>query len=46
VVEVDVVVTNGQDEPVSGLHKKDFQVFENGKLQSRERSTGSSAVDR
>jgi VWFA-related protein len=34
VVEVDVVVTNDRDEPVSGLHKKDFQVFENGKPQS------------
>jgi hypothetical protein len=39
VVEVDVVVTNRQDEPVfglhQGLHQKDFQVFENGKLPSR-----------
>jgi hypothetical protein len=25
VVELDVVVTNGQHEPVPGLHKKDFQ---------------------
>jgi hypothetical protein len=27
VVEVDVVVTNDRDEPVSGLHQKDFQVL-------------------
>ena len=34
VVELDVVVTNGQDEPVPDLHRKDFQVLENGKLQT------------
>jgi len=33
VVLVDVVVTNGKDEPVTGLDKKDFQVLEDGKKQ-------------
>ena len=33
VVLVDVVVTNGKDEPVSGLHKEDFEVLEDGKPQ-------------
>ncbi len=32
-VLVDVVVTNGQDQPVTGLPKEDFQVFEDGKPQ-------------
>jgi VWFA-related protein len=30
-VVVDVVVTKGNDEPVPGLHKQDFQVMEDGK---------------
>jgi VWFA-related protein len=34
VVLVDVVVTNGKDEPVTGLDKKDFQVLEDGKRQA------------
>ncbi|HEY1800944.1 MAG TPA: VWA domain-containing protein [Terriglobales bacterium] len=34
VVLLDVVVTAGKDEPVLGLKKKDFEVFENGKPQS------------
>ncbi len=33
-VLVDVVVTNGKGEAVSGLHKDDFQVFEDGKPQT------------
>lgn len=32
-VLVDVVVTNGQDQPVTGLPKENFQVFEDGKPQ-------------
>jgi VWFA-related protein len=31
---VDVVVTDQNDQPVPGLHKEDFQVFEDGKLQA------------
>jgi VWFA-related protein len=34
VVVVNVVVTEGKDEPVSGLRKKDFEVFEDGKPQT------------
>jgi VWFA-related protein len=34
VVLVDVVVTKGDDEPVTGLDKKDFQVLEDGKRQA------------
>ncbi|MGH9552007.1 MAG: VWA domain-containing protein, partial [Terriglobales bacterium] len=34
VVLVDVVVTNGKDEPVTGLEPKDFQVLEDGKRQT------------
>jgi VWFA-related protein len=34
VVLVDVVVTNGKDEPVTSLDKKDFQVLEDGKRQT------------
>src|SRR6185437_12644967 len=34
VVVLDVVVTEGKDEPVSGLRKKDFEVFEDGKPQT------------
>ncbi|MGH9547518.1 MAG: VWA domain-containing protein [Terriglobales bacterium] len=34
VVLVDVVVTNGKDEPVTGLDRKDFQVLEDGKRQT------------
>jgi VWFA-related protein len=34
VVLVDVVVTNGKDEPVPSLDKKDFQVLEDGKRQT------------
>jgi VWFA-related protein len=34
VVLVDVVVTNGKDEPVTGLPKQDFQLFEDGKPQT------------
>jgi VWFA-related protein len=33
-VLVDVVVTNGKDEPVTSLDKKDFQVLEDGKQQA------------
>jgi VWFA-related protein len=33
VVLVDVVVTNGNGDPVTGLQKQQFQVFENGKPQ-------------
>jgi VWFA-related protein len=33
-VAVDVVVTRGDDEPVTALHKQDFQIFEDGKPQS------------
>jgi hypothetical protein len=33
VVLVDVVVTDSNDEPVTGLTKNKFQVFEDGKLQ-------------
>jgi VWFA-related protein len=33
-VVVDVVVTKGGDEPVSALHKQDFQVLEDGKPQA------------
>jgi VWFA-related protein len=33
-VAVDVVVTRGQDQPVTALHKEDFQVFEDDKPQS------------
>ena len=33
-VLVDVVVTNGDDKPVTGLDKKDFQVLEDGKRQA------------
>jgi VWFA-related protein len=33
-VLVDVVVTSPKDEPVTGLHKEDFQVFENGQPQT------------
>ena len=32
-VVVDVVVTRGRDEPVTDLHKQDFQVLEDGKPQ-------------
>jgi VWFA-related protein len=32
-VVVDVVVTKGQDEPVTALHKQDFQLTEDGKAQ-------------
>ena len=32
-VLVDVVVTNDKAEPISGLHEKDFEVFEDGKPQ-------------
>jgi len=32
-VAVDVVVTRGQDEPVTSLHRQDFQVIEDGKPQ-------------
>jgi VWFA-related protein len=34
VVVLDVVVTEGKDQPVSGLRKKDFEVFEDGKPQT------------
>src|SRR5215831_9661026 len=34
VVLVDVVVTNSKDEPVTGLAKDQFQVFEDGKPQA------------
>ena len=33
-VVVDVVVTRGNDQPVPGLHKQEFQVLEDGKPQS------------
>src|SRR6202000_1867612 len=33
-VSVDIVVTRGIDEPVGGLHKQDFQLTEDGKLQA------------
>jgi VWFA-related protein len=33
-VLVDVVVTNAKDEPVTGLPREDFQVFEDGQLQT------------
>ena len=33
VVLIDVVVTNGNDEPVAGLDKTDFQVLEDNKVQ-------------
>jgi VWFA-related protein len=33
-VLVDVVVTSPKDEPVTGLHKEDFKVFENGQPQT------------
>jgi VWFA-related protein len=33
-VAVDVVVTKGQDQPVGGLHKQDFQLMEDGKPQA------------
>ena len=33
-VLLDVVVTNGKGEPVSSLHRDDFQVTEDGKPQS------------
>lgn len=33
-VAVDVVVTNGNDEPIPALHQQDFQVFEDGKPQA------------
>lgn len=33
VVVVDVVVTSGKDESVPGLHKKDFEIVEDGKPQ-------------
>lgn len=33
-VDVDVVVTNGKGEPVTGLKKEDFEVFEDGKPQA------------
>ena len=33
-VLVDVVVTNGKGEAVTGLHKNDFQILENGKPQT------------
>ncbi len=33
-VVVDVVVTKGRDEPVTGLRKEDFQIAEDGKPQS------------
>ena len=29
-----MVVTRGDDEPVTALHKQDFQIFEDGKPQS------------
>jgi VWFA-related protein len=32
-VVVDVVVTNGKDQPVTGLHKEDFELKEDGKPQ-------------
>jgi hypothetical protein len=34
VVPVDVVVTSGKGDPVAGLHKEDFEVSEDGKLQT------------
>lgn len=34
VVVVDVVVTNGKGEPVPGLHKQDFEIWEDGKPQT------------
>jgi VWFA-related protein len=34
VVLVDVVVTAGKDEPVSALHKSDFEILEDGKPQT------------
>ncbi len=34
VAVVDVVVTKDKDEPVTGLHKEDFEVFEDGKPQT------------
>jgi VWFA-related protein len=34
VVLVDVVVTSGKGEPVTGLHKEDFEVSEDGKPQT------------
>ena len=34
VVQVDVVVTKGKDEPVTGLPKNDFQIFEEGQPQT------------
>ena len=34
VVLVDVVVTDNQDEPVTGLEKKDFEILEEGKPQT------------
>jgi VWFA-related protein len=34
VVLVDVVVTNGKDEPITGLHPEDFQVSEDGQAQT------------
>lgn len=34
VVLLDVVVTSGKDEPIPGLKKKDFEVFEDGKPQT------------
>jgi len=33
-VVVDVVVTDGKGEPVTGLHKGDFEIFEEGKPQT------------
>ena len=33
-VVLDVVVTRGKDDPVSGLHQQDFQVIEDGKPQT------------
>jgi len=34
VVLVDVVVTDHNDEPIAGLQKEDFEVFEKGKPQA------------
>ena len=33
VTNIDVVVTDGKGNPIVGLNKDDFQIFENGKLQ-------------
>ena len=48
-VIVDVVVTKGQDEAVTALHKQDFELFEDGKPQSidffEEHTTASAPAD-